>query len=402
MTNYLPAWPLELNGFLLFGALILIGVAGGHLAHRTGVLPRITGFIATGFILGPSVLGLLTPDMLSKAQLFVDLALGLILFQLGRLLNLPLAFRAKGLLGASLMESALSFLLVFGVLNALGIAPLPAALAAAIGISSSPAVVLMVVKELNAKGPLTDRTLMLVALNNILSFLAYTALLPLLHYTQAADWHTVWLQPLYKLAMSVLLAWVLARLLLVLARTVGESEGLQFALLVGAIVGGIGLAKALAASDLLTLLAMGGFARHLDRKKALLNVDFGHGGQLFFVILFVVAGANLHVHDLMTAGWAAVGFVLARFAGKALGAMLLVRTGLPPAKAGLASMTLMPMAGMAIGLAQSTSAMYPQLAATITAIVLGAIAILETLGPIATEYALKRSGEVHPEADVSH
>ena len=402
MTSYLPAWPLELNGFLLFGALILIGVAGGHLAHRTGVLPRITGFIATGFILGPSVLGLLTPTMLSMSQVFVDLALGLILFQLGRLLNLPLAFRAKGLLWASLLESALSFLLVFGVLYSLGIPPMPAALAAAIGISSSPAVVLMVVKELDASGPLTDRTLMLVALNNILSFLAYTALLPLLHYSQAADWNTVWLQPLYKLTMSVLLAWFLARLLLGLARLVGGHEGLQFALLIGAIVGGIGLAKALGASDLLALLAMGGFARHLDRKKALLAVDFGHGGQLFFVILFVVAGANLHVHDLMTAGWAAVGFVVARFAGKALGAMMLIRTGLPPAKAGLTSLTLMPMAGMAIGLTQSTAAMYPQVAATITAIILGAIAILETLGPIATEYALKRSGEVHPEAEVKH
>ena len=402
MASYLPLWPLELNGFLLFGILILIGVAGGHLAHRTGVLPRITGFIATGFILGPSVLGLLTPAMLNMAQLFVDLALGLILFQLGQLLNLPLAFRAKGLIWASLLESALSFVLVFGVLYTLGIPPLPAALAAAIGISSSPAVALMVVKELDASGPLTDRTLMLVALNNILSFLAYTLLLPFLHYTQAADWNTVLLQPIYKLSMSVLLAWALARTLLALARQVGNNEGLQFALLVGVIVGGIGLAKALEASDLLTLLAMGGFVRHLDRKRALMDVDFGHGGQLFFVILFVVAGATLHLHDLMTAGWAAVGFVVARFIGKALGVMVLTSTGLPREKAHLASLTLMPMAGMAIGLTQSTSTMYPQFATTLTAIVLGAIAILETLGPIATEYALKRSGEVHSEADVSH
>lgn len=402
MPAYLPAWPPDLNGFLLFGALILIGVAGGHLAHRTGVLPRITGFIAAGFLLGPSALELFTPAMLEQSQIFVDLALGLILFQLGRLLNLPLVFRARGLLGASLLESSLSFVLVFAVLQAVGIAPLPAALAAAIGISSSPAVVLMVVKELDASGPLTERTLMLVALNNILSFLAYTALLPFLHYAQAADWNTVLLQPVYKLAMSVLLAWALARVLLWLARLVGDSEGLQFALLIGVIVGGIGLAKALAASQLLTLLAVGAFARHMDRRKALMDVDFGHGGQLFFVILFVVAGARLHVHDLMTAGWAAVGFVAARFAGKALGAMVLMRTGLPLEKAGLASLTLLPMAGMAIGLTQSTAAMYPEFATTLTAIVLGAIAILETIGPIATEFALKRSGEVRPDAEVSH
>lgn len=402
MVGYLPAWPPELNGFVLFGALILAGVAGGHLAHRTSFLPRITGFIAAGFVLGPSVLGLLTVEMLDMSRLFVDLALGLILFQLGRLLNLPLALRAPGLLGASLLESALSFVLVFVVLTALGIAAMPAALAAAIGISSSPAVVLMVVKELDARGPLTDRSLMLVAFNNVLSFLAYTLLLPFLHYSQAAAWDTVLLQPVYKLGVSLLLAWGLARLLLAIARLVGRNEGLQFALLVGVIVGGVGLSKVLDASMLLTVLAMGGFARHLDRRRALMRVDFGHGGQLFFVILFVVAGANLHVHDLLTAGWAALGFVLARFAGKALGAMMLVRTGLSPRKAGLAGLTLMPMAGMAIGLTQSTAAMYPHFATTLTAIVLGAIAILETVGPIATEFALKRSGEVRADARLDH
>jgi Kef-type K+ transport system membrane component KefB len=402
LASYLPAWPLELNGFVLFGALILVGVAGGHLAYRTGFLPRITGFIAAGFLLGPSVLGLLTVEMLDMAKLFVELALGLILFQLGRLLNLPLAMEAPGLLWVSLLESALSFVLVYGVLVALGIDPLPAALAAAIGISSSPAVVFMVVKELDASGPLTDRTLMLVAFNNILSFLAYTLLLPFLHYSQAADWDTVFLQPLYKLGMSLLLAWGLAQLLLWLARLVGRSEGLQFALLIGVIVGGVGLAKVLEASILLTLLAMGGFAHYLDRRQALLEVDFGHGGQVFFVILFVVAGANLHVHDLVTAGWAAVGFVVARFIGKGLGALMLMRTGLPREKAVLGGLTLMPMAGMAIGLTQSTAALYPAFATTLTAIVLGAIAILETIGPIATEYALKRSGEVNPDARLDH
>lgn len=108
---------------------------------------------------------------------------------MGRLLDVDLAWQERPLLKASLLESGLSFVAIYTVLAWLGLTPIHAALAAAIGISSSPAVVLLVVKELGAKGPMTDRTLMLVAMNNILSFLVFTALLPLVHYAvHKASW----------------------------------------------------------------------------------------------------------------------------------------------------------------------------------------------------------------------
>jgi Kef-type K+ transport system membrane component KefB len=119
-------------------------------------------------------------------------------------------------------------------------------------------------------------------------------------------------------------------------------------------------------------------------------------------VLFVVAGAKLRIEDVSIAGLSAVMFVLARFAGKCLGVMVLARGVADLRQAGLTALTLVPMAGMAIGLTQSTAQMYPQFAATLSPIVLGAIAILETLGPIATEFALKRSGEVRGEVRVEH
>ena len=391
---FLPAWPLDINGFVLFGLLMLAGLVGGELAHRSGFLPRITGFIAIGFVLGPSVSGLLTPDMLDGAQVFVDVALGLILFQLGRLLDLSLARQERPLLVAALAEAGLAFLAVFAVLTRFNVPPIQAAVAAAIGISSSPAVVLLVVRELGAKGPLTDRSLMLVAMNNILSFLAYTALLPFIHYAHNAGWAIAVLEPLYVLGVSVGIAGGFAWLLLQLARLLPKDETTQFALLIGMIVGTVGVAQLANGSMLLSLLALGVMTRNLDRHSHVLPVDFGSGGELFFVILFVVAGARLHLSDLSSAGFAAVAFVVARFVGKSAGVMILMRGGLDMRQTTLMGLTLVPMAGMAIGLTQMTVARYPEFAATLSAIVLGAIVILETVGPVLTEYALKRSGEV--------
>ena len=401
-VDFLPAWPLQINAMLVFGILILVGLLGGYLAAKTRFLPRITGFIAIGLLMGPSGFGLFGDEVLDFAKYFVEIALGLILFQMGRLLDIRQALQERPLIGASLLESALSFGLVFMALSWLGLDSLHAALVGAIGISSSPAVVMLVVRELGAKGPMTERALMLVAINNILAFLVFTSLLPLLHYSQAADWNTILLQPAYRLLSSLALAWLLARLLLFLAARFGRDEGVQFALVLGTVVGAVGLAVMVKASFLLTLLSLGVLSHNLDRKQVLEKLDLGHVTEIFFVILFVVSGARLHIDDLALAGWAAVAFVLARFAGKSLGVMVLAPTVLPRQKAALMGLMLLPMAGMAIGLTQSAANLYPEFAKTLSAIILGAISILETIGPIATEFALKRSGEVADTAKVEH
>lgn len=400
--SFLPAWPLQINAMLVFGIFILVGLAGGYFAAKTRFLPRITGFIAIGFLMGPSGVGLFGDEVLGFSQHFVQIALALILFQMGRLLDIRQAFQERPLIAASILESALSFGLIFAALSLIGLDPLHAALAGAIGISSSPAVVMLVVRELGAKGPMTDRALLLVAINNILAFLVFTALLPLLHYSQAADWETIVMQPTYRLLASLVLAWLLARLLLFLAARFGRDQGLQFALIIGMVVGAVGLATMLKASVLLTLLSFGVLSHNLDSKRVLEKMDFGQITEIFFVILFVSAGANLHLDDLAVAGWAAVTFVLARFAGKSLGVMVLAPRVLSREKAGLMGLMLLPMAGMAIGLAQSAASLYPEFARSLSALVLGAISILETIGPIATEYALKRSGEVANNVKLEH
>lgn len=353
--------------------------------------------------MGPSVTGILTPEMLAEADVFVDIALALILFQLGYQLHFRQVSRDRSLLIQGVLESALSFTLIYLALAELGVSRMHAALAAAVGISSSPAIILLVARELDAGGPVTDRAISLVAINNILSFFAFTAILPFLHYRSNAGWQTALLQPVYRLAISVLLAYLVFWVYRRVAQLIGWRESAQFALLVGVIVAAVGMAKLLNCSVLLTLLALGIMARNFDQEGRLMEVEFGYGGQLFFILLFVMAGAKLHVHELAVAGGAALAFVAARITGKWAGVLLLSRpAGLSVRQGSMLSLTLVPMAGLAIGLVQSTSDMYPDFAETLSVIVLAAVAILETAGPILTEFALKGVGEVKRDAEIDH
>ena len=142
--DFLPAWPSQLNTMFFFGFLLFCGALGGFLAHRLSWLPSITGFMLVGLLAGPNALGIFDYESLEQARIVVDIALALILYRLGLSLDIKSLMHNKALLLVSFLESALSFAAVYFAMHWLGVDPLVAAVVAAIGISSSPAVLLHV------------------------------------------------------------------------------------------------------------------------------------------------------------------------------------------------------------------------------------------------------------------
>lgn len=151
-----------MNLLLLFGVLLALGTLGGLLAARLRWLPTITSFMALGLLVGPSGLGLLSKEALLAARPLVDIALGLILFQLCIKLHPWLALRNKLLMVTSLVESAGTFSIILVLMLLIGSPLMLAALAAAIAVSSSPAELWQVAQELHAKGPTVDAAVALV------------------------------------------------------------------------------------------------------------------------------------------------------------------------------------------------------------------------------------------------
>lgn len=399
--EFLPVWPLQVNTLFFFGFLLFCGALGGYLAHRVPWIPSITGFMLVGLLAGPNVLGVFDHDALERARIVVDIALALILYRLGLTLDLRALLHDRALLLVSLAESALTFAAVYGGLYLVGVAPLPAAVIGAIAISSSPAVLIHVAHELGAHGPTTERAEALVALNNVIAFLVFAALMPALYTEAAAPLSTIVGSPLYQLLGSALLGSLLGLALHRVARLTKDAHQYSLALVVGAVAMTLGLALTFRLSALFAPLVLGVVVKSLERQHLLANMAFGPAFELFFVALFVYAGANLHLADLVAFAPLALVFVLTRSAAKWLGVSV---TGMllrwPRAMHRNAGLLLLPMAGMAIGLANTTLAQFPETGALVASVVLAAVAVFETLGPPAVARALRWAGEVHddPEA----
>jgi len=393
--DFLPVWPLQLNSLTIFGLLLFCGAIGGFVAHRVSWIPSITGFMLVGLVLGPNVLGLLDYHALAQARIVVDIALALILYRLGLSLDLRLLVRDKPLLLVSLVESALTFAAVYFALSWWGLAQLPAAVVAAIAISSSPAVLLHVAHELNAEGPVMQRAQALVALNNVIAFLVFAGLMPMLYGTAAAPTSTVIGAPLYELFGSALLGVLAGYGLHYIARLTKRASQYSLALVMGAVALTLGLSQSFGLSALFAPLVLGVVVRSLERRDLIANMAWGPAFELFFIALFVYSGANLHLREMVAFAAAAGLFVLARALAKVLGVWA---TGLavrwPAPVRNNVGLTLLPMAGMAIGLANTTMSQFPIVGLEVASIVFAAVAVFETLGPPVVARALRWANEV--------
>jgi Kef-type K+ transport system membrane component KefB len=393
---FLPGWPLGVGPLVWFAVLLLAAALAGEFAARWLRLPRIFGYVAAGATLGPPGVGLIGPQELHQLRVFLEIAIGLILFELGQRIDLGWLRRNPWLLGTSLLESALAFVAVFVVLWLLGTTPLLAAAAAAVGAATSPAVVTTVAKELGAQGQVTERLLLLTALNTIYAFLAVTMLFAVLHLEYRGSWVAMLLHPLYVVGGSLLVALLAAAAMLWLLRALRKGDETQFIVVVAMVVLAVTLAAQAKLSVAVALLGFGVFTRLLDRHRRFVSLSFGRGGLLFVVMLFALTGASLDLKLLLAPAtlFTAVAVIAGRFAGKSVGVFALaIPSALGLRKASLLSIGLLPMSGLAVISVQDASALYPEFGSRLAAVVLTAVAVLEVLGPLAAHFALRRAGE---------
>jgi Kef-type K+ transport system membrane component KefB len=396
---FLPRFPLIFSQLAMLGALIAVGLLAGEAARRYLGLPRITGYVLAGIALGPQAAGLLDSNALYDLRLAVDLSIGLVVFELGFRLSFDWLRRNRWLFVTALAESVLCFSAIYAALSYFGFRPLLAATAAAIGAATSAPAVMLVARDLRAEGQITERMLLFTAVNTVFAYVALTLLLPFRELERQADWQPALLYPVYVLAGSAIGGYLANLVLLRLAGWLGKRAGHQIVLLLAMVVMTIGVAHSLKLSVALTLVTFGMLARNLDRRHALLPVRFGEVGQLFFVILFVITGASLEFHALgVAAAGAVVAFIVLRFLGKAAALLLFGHlSGIRPGGAGLLAIALLPMSGLAVVMVRDTVSLYPSFGRELAAVVLSAVVVLELLGPLATQFALRRAGEAHPD-----
>lgn len=215
-----------------------------------------------------------------------------------------------------------------------------------------------------------------------------------MHYTVGSHWMTVILQPLYQLMGSLLLGIILGWCLHFFVIKTRQAAQYRLALVIGTIMLAVGFAKETQLSMLLVPLVVGVAAKSIERENIVSELAFGPAFELFFIVLFVFAGAKLHVSELIEFAPAVFAVVVARTFAKTAGvtaATVLLRK---PLRYGISSGLLMvPMAGLAIGLADTSCMMFMDQASLISATVLGAVTMFETIGPPVAAFAFRFSGE---------
>src|SRR3990167_7649021 len=134
-------WPM-VPGVLFWSALLLVagGLLGEVVFRRLG-LPRIVGYGVVGTLVGLLRYNAGGMQLGGTLRLIVDLALGLLLFELGCRVNLRWLRANPALMWSSAGESLLSFMAIFVALRWLGLDINVALTCATLGVASSAAVV---------------------------------------------------------------------------------------------------------------------------------------------------------------------------------------------------------------------------------------------------------------------
>ena len=382
------------------GLILLLALLAGHLVKVVRI-PEVTGYILAGVALGPSILGWVSAENLLALEVLSEVALGLILFSIGSVFEFS-RFRRLGrqFLNLTLVESVLaSALVTIGVLL-LGQPWQVALLLGAIAIATAPASTLMVIRECDSSGPLTDNLMGIIAVNNLFCITAYAGAAALIDLTSGiggrslfdAAWLAVF--PLvWQLVGSAAWGYLVGMLLAGWSTQVRET-GEMLILLAGSILLCVGVSRLLDLSPLIASLAVGATMVNLSRRSHRLFETLAGTDPPFYAIFFVLAGADLDLTLVPAMGVVGLVYVGGRSVGKFAGAVAGTRwLRLEPSVQRFLGFGLLAQAGLAVGLTLQIEQRYEAYATSVSTVVLASVAIFEMIGPISTRFALMRSGE---------
>lgn len=293
LGSELALWPIEaLRGadpIMGLAVLMIVALLAGEAVHRVTRLPRALGAMLVGALASPLALSLVVRTELDAWKPLLDLAVGLLVFELGSRIRPRWLLDNPWLTLKCLAEALVTGAAVTGVLVWMGVSLSSAGLAGAVAMASSPVITMTVLNELKPRGQVSDRLLLMTAVNTVCAVLALTAWRVLATLdSDGFDWQPALAGALYALCGSYLLGAVSGLLLERLSRQIQGSglAALQLALVVLAAM----LAAQFTFSPLLALLIAGMVARSRMGHRLRVEPQLGSGGAALTLLLLVTLG----------------------------------------------------------------------------------------------------------------
>ncbi len=379
-------------------ALAIILFSGFLVTRLTKLLklPNVSGYILAGILIGPYVLGAISPDITKGMSFVSDIALAFISFGVGKFFKKKVIRRT----GSRIMIITILESLVAGILVTLGMLFIFrldlkfSLLLGAIATATAPASTMMTINQYHAKGEFVNTLLQVVALDDVICLLAFSIVTAVAGAEGSSA--TVWdiLLPvifnLCAIALGFLCGFLLSRLL-----TPQRSKDNRLILAIAMLLGLCGICAALNVSPLLSCMVFGATYINLTRDKKLFR-QLNNFTPPVLSMFFIVSGMNLNVAALGTIGLVGFAYFLIRIAGKYAGAFL----GCAITKSSVKTrnylgLALIPQAGVAIGLAFLGQRMLPaELGSAFLTIILCSSVLYELIGPASAKAALVLAGVI--------
>ena len=385
-------------------------------------LPAVTAYLVSGLLLGPFFIGRLgipgigfqTLEQVEGLSLLSQAALGFIAFAIGnefRLSQLKTMGRQAitvGILQAVITTAFVDIVLVILHFIMPDVITLPAAITlGAIAAATAPAATLMVVKQYKAEGPLTQLLLLVVAIDDAVGLVLFSASFGIAEALEigTVSMTAVVLEPILEIIFSLGLGAISGFALYFTerffhSRSKRLSLSVSFVLLTVGISGlSFHIGPVHIGFSLLLVCMMTGtvFCNICNFSEELMERVDRWTGPLS-ILFFVLSGAEMDLKILSNPLVLLVGviFIVSRSLGKYYGADFSCR--LSHADKNISrylGITLLPQAGVALGMAQTAAQLGS--GAMIRNVVLFAVLIYELVGPVCTKWALTQAGEIHPE-----
>lgn len=381
--------------------LMIVALVASEAVSRWLKLPRTIGPILVGVLASPIALRLLDRMELDAWKPLLDLAIGVLLFELGARLHPRWLLANPWLAVKCVAEAVVTFAAVTSVLVVLGAPLLSAAVAGAVAMATSPIITMSVMHEMESRGQVAERLLLMSAINSVLAVLVLKAW-GILAATlgdphPGVDALAVLTNALVVVLGSFLLGIIGGMGVEVLSRVV--TAGRQQAVLHMAIVVLVAmLANQWKLSSLLTLLVTGLVARWRMGHRLRVDPQLGSAGAALSTLLLISLGVLATVTDFWRLWPWILAIIATRFLAKGLVVLALARPSALGWRQALGlTLALQPMSSIAVLLTAETFAWPPSLPqpdATILQALLVATSLMQTLGPLWIRAGLGRlSGE---------
>ncbi|MBR4377733.1 MAG: cation:proton antiporter [Bacilli bacterium] len=418
-----------MNQILCIALALFVGLLSSRLMKLIR-LPNVTGYLLSGILFGPFVLGkyiggwsIDNPETSINAIKWIsEIALGFIAFTIGcSFRKEAIQHVGKRVVIITLFEALGGSILVIGGLFVAHIFlkdQLPISLIltfGAIASATAPAATLMVIRQYKAKGPVVDTLIPVVAFDDAVALIAFAILFSIaktLSGNASLSVMDILVWPLVEIFGSLALGALLG-LGISLGFRFFKSRANRSILIICAIFIVVGLSMLaktygwkVSISSLLACMMIGAIFVNFreDASRTIERID-GITPPLY-MLFFVISGASLDITIFASKGALtlviiALVYVIFRCVGKWLGAFFGSKTThADPTVQKYLGFTLFPQAGVAIGLATTANQTFPDAtqASLVLAVILTSTIIYELAGPVITKIALKKAGEITEES----